>query len=123
MTRFWKPGVLSALTMSWLVTALVALALPAGANDRDDLHRRIDPKLVQCDHCHTTDSWKLDIQGLKDKPFDHGWTGFPLRGRHAQTACMGCHTKVTAQTRVNLKADKTVVHCENCGRILYAVEI
>jgi predicted nucleic acid-binding Zn-ribbon protein len=36
--------------------------------------------------------------------------------------CMGCHTKVTARTRVNIKADKTVVHCENCGRILYAVE-
>jgi predicted nucleic acid-binding Zn-ribbon protein len=36
--------------------------------------------------------------------------------------CMGCHTKVTAQTRVNLKANKTVVHCENCGRILYAVD-
>lgn len=36
--------------------------------------------------------------------------------------CMGCHTKVTAQTRVNLKADKAVVHCENCGRILYAVD-
>jgi hypothetical protein len=36
--------------------------------------------------------------------------------------CQGCHTKVTAQTRVNLKADKVVVHCENCGRILYTVE-
>ena len=36
--------------------------------------------------------------------------------------CMGCHTKVTAQTRVNLRANKTVVHCENCGRILYALE-
>jgi predicted nucleic acid-binding Zn-ribbon protein len=36
--------------------------------------------------------------------------------------CQGCHTKVTAQTRVNLKADKVVVHCENCGRILYQVE-
>lgn len=36
--------------------------------------------------------------------------------------CMGCHMKVTAQTVVNLRANKVIVHCENCGRILYAVE-
>ncbi|HEX8295774.1 MAG TPA: C4-type zinc ribbon domain-containing protein [Chthoniobacteraceae bacterium] len=33
--------------------------------------------------------------------------------------CMGCHMKVTAQTAVTVKARKAVVHCENCGRILY----
>lgn len=81
---------LAALTACWIGAAIVAFALPAGAENRA-LHRRIDPALMQCDHCHTTDSWKLDIKRVKDGPFDHAWTGFPLRGVHAQTACLDCH--------------------------------
>lgn len=33
--------------------------------------------------------------------------------------CMGCHMKVTAQTAVLVKGRKQIIHCENCGRILY----
>ena len=33
--------------------------------------------------------------------------------------CMGCHMKVTASTSARVKARKEVVHCEQCGRILY----
>lgn len=33
--------------------------------------------------------------------------------------CMGCHMKVTASTSARVKAGKEVVHCEQCGRILY----
>jgi len=36
--------------------------------------------------------------------------------------CTGCHMKVTTQTAVKLKAGKEIVSCEQCGRILYAVE-
>jgi len=35
--------------------------------------------------------------------------------------CMGCHMKVTTQTAVRVKANREIVHCEQCGRILYAV--
>lgn len=35
--------------------------------------------------------------------------------------CMGCHMKVTSQTAVRVKASREIVHCEQCGRILYAV--
>ena len=32
--------------------------------------------------------------------------------------CMGCHMKITTQTVVRVKGDE-IVHCEQCGRILY----
>lgn len=33
--------------------------------------------------------------------------------------CQGCHMKVTKSTVVDVKNEKAVAHCENCGRILY----
>jgi predicted nucleic acid-binding Zn-ribbon protein len=33
--------------------------------------------------------------------------------------CMGCHMKLTTQTAVKVKGRRDVVHCEQCGRILY----
>ncbi len=33
--------------------------------------------------------------------------------------CTGCHMKATTQTSLAVKADKTLVHCPNCGRILH----
>jgi uncharacterized protein len=35
--------------------------------------------------------------------------------------CMGCHMKVTSQTAVRVRGRREIVHCEQCGRILYAV--
>jgi len=40
----------------------------------------------------------------------------------AHDVCTGCHMKVIAQTSVLVRGRKTVVHCENCGRILYPAE-
>lgn len=34
--------------------------------------------------------------------------------------CDGCHVKVTPSTLISVQADKEVVQCENCGRILFA---
>lgn len=36
--------------------------------------------------------------------------------------CMGCHMKLTTQTAVRVKGRREVVHCEQCGRILYYSE-
>lgn len=33
--------------------------------------------------------------------------------------CTGCHMKVTNQTSVEVRGGRGVVHCPNCGRILY----
>jgi len=36
--------------------------------------------------------------------------------------CMGCHMKVTAQTIVQVRAARKIIHCPQCGRILYMPE-
>ncbi len=33
--------------------------------------------------------------------------------------CSGCHMKVTTQTVVLVKSEKSITHCPQCGRILY----
>jgi uncharacterized protein len=33
--------------------------------------------------------------------------------------CMGCHMKVTTQSAVRVQAANEIIHCEQCGRILY----
>jgi predicted nucleic acid-binding Zn-ribbon protein len=33
--------------------------------------------------------------------------------------CMGCHMKVTTQTVVQVKSGRDIVHCPQCGRVLY----
>ncbi|MEI8233853.1 MAG: C4-type zinc ribbon domain-containing protein [Verrucomicrobiota bacterium] len=33
--------------------------------------------------------------------------------------CTGCHMKLTAQTLVQVKGERQITHCEQCGRILY----
>ena len=41
----------------------------------------------RCASCHVTDSFKA----IRADGFDHDRTRYPLRGRHAQVACAGCH--------------------------------
>lgn len=36
--------------------------------------------------------------------------------------CGGCHMKVTSQTLVAVKADKELISCDNCGRLVYLLE-
>ena len=52
---------------------------------------------------------------------------FASKGDNAVVAlehevCMGCHMKLTTQTAVRVKGRREVVHCEQCGRILYWAE-
>lgn len=44
---------------------------------------------MECTGCHSTEGWSLAAG--RGGGFDHARTGFPLTGRHAQTACVGCH--------------------------------
>jgi len=36
--------------------------------------------------------------------------------------CTGCHMTLTTQTMVRVKGNREIVHCEQCGRILYPGE-
>ena len=54
-----------------------------GCHRKDDKHRgSLGP---QCLDCHTQVTWK-------EARFDHAKTRFALTGKHADTACKGCHT-------------------------------
>lgn len=46
-------------------------------------------RFARCEGCHTTAGWFVLPDSLRN--FDHGGTGFPLRGAHASTRCESCH--------------------------------
>jgi hypothetical protein len=51
---------------------------------------------VDCTTCHSTETWKNSLSGAGSEAggagvFNHDKTGFPLRGRHQEVTCTGCH--------------------------------
>jgi len=46
---------------------------------------------VDCNTCHTVQSWKNLGRTDGGSGFDHARTGFPLTGRHASAGCTDCH--------------------------------
>jgi hypothetical protein len=75
-----------------------------------DPHRGRFPQ--RCDQCHGTTGWK---EGAA-RQFDHSTTRFPLRGKHAQVACEGCHKQPPArsgQSTVSVRIEK-FSRCADC---------
>jgi len=68
-------------------------------------HGRLD---VPCRNCHTVADWKVLSGKIK---FDHAKTGFALRGRHAEVACLDCHA--------DLKFANTPNKCQDCHADLH----
>jgi hypothetical protein len=78
-------------TSSIALVALVALvALWAEPVRADAPHGGVTGDM-DCNACHTADSWKLSA-GAGKAGFDHDRTHFSLRGAHNRTACTQCHT-------------------------------
>jgi hypothetical protein len=82
-------------------------------------HRSITQDL-DCGACHTPHGWKTLAGGAVGGGFDHARTGFPLTGRHQQTACTACHNGEGKLTRecVGCHADahqrRLGEHCDDC---------
>lgn len=58
----------------------------------------------KCESCHT-------VEGFKPAKFflvEHGLTGFPLRGKHANLACAKCHTPAGKATQYKIKFARCV---------------
>ncbi len=70
-------------------------------------HRASITKGLDCSTCHTPSSWRL-MPGGSGGGFDHSVTGFPLTGRHRQTACTACHTG-------NRKMSRQCISCHEDG--------
>jgi hypothetical protein len=63
---------------------------------------------LACDTCHSIEDWKVIRNKIK---FDHGKTGFPLRGRHTTVACRDCHD--------DLNFANTPNKCQDCHADLH----
>lgn len=72
---------------------------------------------IKSDRTRLSEGIDEDVQELYDRLFKtkQGTVVVPLE----HDVCMGCHMKVTSQTSVQLKAQKDIVHCPQCGRMLY----
>ncbi len=46
----------------------------------------------RCADCHVEQGWSA-IQAPAEGQFDHGLTGFPLKGAHAKVECSACHRR------------------------------
>ena len=74
-------------------------------------------KQIEADRAKLAEAVEEDLL----ETYDHL---FASKGDNAVVAlehdvCMGCHMKLTTQTSVRVKGRREVVHCEQCGRILY----
>ncbi|MFZ4683170.1 MAG: zinc ribbon domain-containing protein [Terrimicrobiaceae bacterium] len=72
---------------------------------------------LQADRARFTEGVDEDVLERYERLFQtkNGTALSPLE----HEVCMGCHMKVTTQTGVQVKSQKDVVHCPQCGRILY----
>ena len=52
------------------------------------------PLSMECTSCHTTTSWTELLRPMK---FDHGETGYVLKGEHQLAECKDCHTTLRFQ--------------------------
>lgn len=46
----------------------------------------------RCEDCHVDEGWER-LRPPPPDAFDHGTTGFPLRGAHGTVTCEGCHRR------------------------------
>ena len=86
----------------------------------------LEAKLTAIDaQLRELDAERANLAGLIDEDLLDTYNRlFQSKGDNAVSAlehevCTGCHMKVTASTSARVKARREVVHCEQCGRILY----
>jgi hypothetical protein len=87
--------------MRRLSSLIVALVLTMSLFAQKSPHG--DSFFVNCDDCHKTDGWKVNMDSIT---FDHGDTKFPLMGQHREASCKDCHK--------SLEFAKAETRCDAC---------
>jgi uncharacterized protein len=87
-----------------------------------ELGRKIEN--IQARVAELTESRPALTEGLDEDVLDQYTRLFKSKSGSAlveidHEVCTGCHVKVTTQVSLGVKGDKAIVHCPNCGRILY----
>ena len=70
------------------------------------------PQKGECAECHTVNGWKPSLFGAKE----HDTTDYPLRGKHIEVKCAGCHVPAGKDTIYNVKFDS----CIDCHKDAHA---
>lgn len=87
----------------------------------DEKKGNLDARITEIkgDRARFTEGIDEDVLERYDRLFKtkHGSAVVPLE----HEVCMGCHMKVTSQTAIEVKAQKDIVHCPQCGRMLYLI--
>jgi len=81
----------AALLIQVITLFQISAAVPgtpvSGPDSKSDLSPH-GPMEVACQKCHVESAWRP----IRKKPdFDHGKTGYPLRGLHVAVTCEECH--------------------------------
>jgi len=85
--------------MRKLSSLILLLVLSASLTAQKSPHG--DSFRANCDDCHKTDGWKVDLKTIS---FDHDGTKFPLVGQHQAVSCKDCHASpefAKAETECN----------------------
>lgn len=90
-----------------IVLLALSLSLMAQKSPHGDSFR------ANCDDCHKTNSWKVDLNGID---FDHKTTNFPLVGQHQVVSCKDCHTSLEfAKAQTECNSCHTDIHEQTVG--------
>ena len=80
------------------------------------------PMKITCEKCHSASAWTP----IRTKPeFDHGKTGYPLRGLHTGVRCEACHLdpvfanagRNCQDCHADLHRRKNGAQCDLCHRV------
>ena len=102
MSFFRLVSLLLAFPIAGSISAAGSTHQPASSRSP---HGRLD---MPCDTCHTPTDWKVIPGKIR---FNHGESGFALRGQHAGVACRDCH--------VSLNFANTPNKCQDCHADLH----
>lgn len=110
-----KPAVAEAEKVHQAEKAKIEQILAGLTEKKNNLESRIAE--LKGDRSRLTEGIDEDVLERYDRLFKtkQGSAVVPLE----HEVCMGCHMKVTSQTAIQVKAQKDVVHCPQCGRMLY----
>jgi hypothetical protein len=64
-------------------------------------------KITDCDRCHDATDWV-------PRNFNHNYTNYPLKGKHVEVECGGCHKPVEKNGNIIIEYKITKRECIDC---------
>ncbi|MEO6053664.1 MAG: C4-type zinc ribbon domain-containing protein, partial [Chthoniobacterales bacterium] len=113
-----KPGIQQAETLYSEKKNFVQKQISENTDKHNTIKKRIEE--LEAERAKLVESVDEDLLELYDRLFKSKGDAAVVPLDHE--VCMGCHMKATAQTAVRVKPNKEIIHCTQCGRILYHID-